>query len=233
MKKRLLFLMMVIFLYACHYTEGSGNIVTEKRNMGNFDGISVGGGFDVEVKIGPVAEVTVEADDNIIQYIETTVDDGTLKIRTEEDHNISDAHIKIYITMPVLTHIKAFASADITVRDVIKSSEKLSFSASSSASIVAEAIAPEIEADASSNASIRLTGKTKNYFVEVSSGADVKTENLLSENTQVKASSGASAKVHASIALKASASSGANIRYLGEANAYKTVNSGAQVEKMD
>lgn len=37
-----------------------------------------------EVKTGPEVSVVVEADDNIMKYIEATVSGGTLRIRTED-----------------------------------------------------------------------------------------------------------------------------------------------------
>ena len=69
----------------------------------------------------------------------------------------------------------------------------------------AEIDAPKVTADASSGASITLKGKTKTYSAQASSGAKIRSGDLLSENTTVKASSGASAQVHASVSLNASA----------------------------
>jgi hypothetical protein len=233
MKQLLIFLLTLVTLSSCDHTSGSGNIVSEKRSPGNFKGISVSGGFEVEVKIGPVTEVRVEADDNIIKHIETSVSGNILKIRTEGLHSLSNVHMKVYITTPALTSVKASASAEVNIMDVLAGNDKLSFTASSSGSISAEVDAPEIETDASSAATIKLNGKTKNYNAEASSGADIRSADLLSENTMVSASSGASAHVHASISLKATASSGANISYHGPAAVNKTESSGGSVEKKD
>ena len=233
MKHIVFFFVTLIIITSCRYTSGSGNIITEKRSVGNFSGISVGGSFEVEVKIGPVAEVTIEADDNIMKYIETGVSGNILKIRTEDLHNYSDVHMKIYITTPGLTSIRASASAEVRVIGVLSGNNKLSFHASSSGSIETEVDAPQVETDASSGATINLSGKTKSYNAEASSGADIKTWDLLSENADVSVSSGASAKVHASLTLKASASSGAVVTYHGAANVNKSVSSGGSVEKKD
>ena len=50
----------------------------------------------MEVKTGTVASLVVEADDNVIKYIETTVSGNTLKIRTDDFDNYTDVHMKIY-----------------------------------------------------------------------------------------------------------------------------------------
>ena len=233
MKQFILFCTAFILLNSCHYTTGSGNIISEKRSVGNFTGISVGGSFDVEVKIGPVTQVTVEADDNVIKYVEIRVSGNTLKIRTEGMHSMNNVHLKVYITIPELRSVKASASASVKVLDIIKEDGKLNFDASSSADIEAQVDAPEVDAEASSSGSVTLIGKTKNYAARVSSSGDIKSFELLSENTDVSASSSGSAQVHASVSLTAKANSSGSIDYRGAANVKKTVNSSGSVDRKD
>ncbi|MBL0182463.1 MAG: DUF2807 domain-containing protein [Chitinophagaceae bacterium] len=232
--KQILFLLITVFsLASCSYTSGSGNIITENRSVRDFTGLSVGGDFDVEVKIGPVTEVKVEADDNIMRHVETVVSGNTLKIRIKDLHNYGDVHMKVYITTPSLLKVSASASARVDVKDELKASEKLSFNASSSGNIHADVDAPDVEADASSGAEVRLTGKTRTYNAQASSGASVKSYDLLSENTIVQVSSGASARVHASVSLNAQASSGGSVSYHGDATVTKSESSGGSVSKKD
>ncbi|MEP7166041.1 MAG: head GIN domain-containing protein [Ferruginibacter sp.] len=229
MKKLLIIVLSFSILVGCRYRKGSGNIVTERRNTASFTGLSVGGGFDVEIKSGP-PEVLVEADDNIIKFIETIVVGGELKIRL--DHiNLRNAHLKVYITAPELNSIKSSASAKIEAIDVLKSEKGISLQSSSGSEIKAELEAPEITAHASSGGELNLSGRTRDLNAESSSGSTINAKSLLSEHTIVSASSGASADVHASLTLDASASSGANVTYRGAANVKKSVSSGGEVEK--
>jgi Putative auto-transporter adhesin, head GIN domain len=232
--KRFLTLLLAVFIFAsCDHTSGSGNIVTETRNTGSFDAISVGGSFDVEVKMGDVVSVVVEADDNIIKYIETKVSGNTLKIRTEDLHSYSDVHMKVYVTVPSLKAISASASAEVTGENILKSSDKLTFKASSSSNINAEVDAPEIETDANSSATITLSGRTKEHKSEASSSANVEAFGLLSENTTANVSSSANIEVHASVTLNAKASSSGSIEYKGAATVTKSENSSGSVSKKD
>lgn len=233
MKEVLFLFISIITLASCSFTTGSGNIISETRTVSNFDGINVGGSFDVEVKIGPVASVVVEADDNVMKYIETTVSGNTLNIHTEGLHNISDVHMKVYITTPSLKNVKASASADVEVLDIIENTGKLSFRASSSASIRAEVNAPEVETDASSSATITLSGKTRNHDAQASSSANIRSFELLSENTTAKASSSADIEVHASVHLDARASSSGSVDYKGAATVSKSESSSGSVDKKD
>lgn len=223
----------MIALNSCNFTTGSGNILTENRAVENFTGISVSNSIDVEVKMGSAVTVQVEADDNIIKHIVTTVSGGILKIRIENLHSFNNTHTKVYITTPVLKSVEASSSADVKVMDVIKDDGKVTFKSSSSADIEAEVDAPEIAADANSSASITLSGRTKYYKAEVSSSAEIKSGTLLSENTDVEANSSGSAAVYASITLNAKASSSGSIDYHGGATVKKSVSSSGTVGKKE
>ena len=141
--------------------------------------------------------------------------------------------MKVYVTATSLSNLKASASAEVVVTDIITSDNKLTFRASSSASIKAEVNAPEIETDASSSATINLSGKTKTYKAEASSSGDIKSFDLLSENTTANVSSSASIQVHASVNLNAKASSSGSIAYKGDANVNKSISSSGSVDKKD
>ena len=231
MKQLLFLLFIVLTITSCDQTTGSGNIITETRSTGSFDAISVGGSFEVEVSMGDALSVKVEADDNIMKYIETRVSGNTLKIRTEKMHNYSNVHMKVYITVPSLTSISSSASAEVVANNILTSNSKLTFKASSSSSIKAEVNAPEIESDASSSASILLNGKTQIHKSEASSSAEIKAYDLLSENATANVSSSANIQVHASVNLNAKASSSGSVEYRGAATVTKSENSSGSVEK--
>jgi len=231
MKKLLIIILSVSMLGACRYKTGSGNIVSEKRNAGSFTAISVGGGFEVELRHTDNEEILVEADDNLIKYVHTDVSGGQLKIRLDEI-NVHDAHLKVYIGAPEINNIKASAAASVIVKDELKSAGSIQLTASSGAEIKTHIDAPDVVAEASSGGELELSGKTRDLKGEVSSGSTIDARELLSENADVNASSGASAKVHASVKLIAKASSGANITYRGGAtDVQKSQSSGGEVEK--
>ena len=221
----------VLINCSCHYIRGSGRIVTEKRVISGFKGIRVGGPFEVELKMGPVAEVVIESDDNVLPYIETNIRKDILWIGIRNLNSYSNTHLKVFITAPVITDLTASASANIIGKDLLISKGSISINASSASTISAEIDAPDVEAGASSGASIRLSGRTRSYMAHVSSGAHLNTFDLLSEQTKVTASSGGTAHLHASVNLEANASSGASVSYHGAANVQKSVSSGGSVER--
>ena len=231
MKRISILLSITLFLFSCNVRRGSGNLVSETMNVGSFSRINVSGPFTVEVKEGEY-KVEVEADDNLMKYIDVEVSGNTLRVKATRK-NFRNAHLNVYIQAPSLDGIKASMAADISTTGQIRSGNQLVFEASSAAEIRADADAPRVNAKASSGSDIELRGRTRDLDVSSSSGSDIDASNLNAENTNVTASSGADAKVHASRALNANASSGGTVRYRGGAKISQSASSGGEVLSMN
>ncbi len=230
MKRSLVIILAILFLGACRYRSGSGNIITEKRTVGSFRSLSVSGGFEVELRQGATEELTIEADDNLIKYIETDVVNGQLRIEMD-NMNLRNAHLKVFITAPAVNKIKASAAAEIDVKDGLRSANQIELDASSGGNITSVVDAPKVIAEASSGGELNLSGRTRDLKANSSSGSSINAKELLSEYTKASASSGAAARVHASVSLDANASSGGNVNYVGGGSVKKSASSGGAVEK--
>ena len=73
-----------LILVACG-PAGSGNLITEERDVGSFESVNVSGGIDLHLTVDPSAttEVTVSFDDNLIDQVRTEVVNGVLIIAEE------------------------------------------------------------------------------------------------------------------------------------------------------
>jgi len=78
--------------------QGSGRIVKQARQVGNFKGLSLGVPGHLELRIGNTESVTIEADDNLMPLIETVIDNGMLKIRpTKRNLNLESKSIRVVV----------------------------------------------------------------------------------------------------------------------------------------
>ena len=174
---------------------GNGEIVEESRDVKeDFDIVSASEGIDVFVTQGSDFNISVEADENIIDLIGTDIKDGRLKIHAIE--NIGRATKNVYVTLPKVTALESSSGADLHV----------------------EVVAGEVSADASSGADIKVSGQADVLYADASSGSDIKAQDLIVKRCNADASSGADISVNVSESLVADASSGADIRYTGEAS---------------
>ncbi len=231
MKNLLIILFFGTVLTSCNVKRGSGDIVSRNFDKGSFNKVSISGPFKVEIRNGPY-RVEVEADDNLIRYIDVDVSGSTLRVKTTRK-NFRNAHLNVYINAPSIEAIKASMAAEVSTSGQISSGSQIVFEASSAAEIRADADAPRVNARASSGAEIELRGRTRELEVSSSSGSDINAMTLSSETASASASSGSEAAVHASRLLNASASSGGTVRYRGGAQVTSSASSGGEVVRVN
>lgn len=236
MKQLFSFAMLLLSFTACRnfkQIRGSGNIISENRQTGNFKAISVGGSFEVELKNGPVTEVKVEADDNIIKYVDIHVSGNNLKIETKGINNLNQAHLKVYITSPEINQIKSSGAATVNIKNVLKNEDKIDLDASGAANINGEVDAPQINTEASGAANIEITGRTKTYKVNATGSGTVKSSGLMSETTNAHASGAGTVYVYSSVSLDADASGAGTVHYKGGGSLSQKVSGAGSIKKDD
>jgi hypothetical protein len=209
---------------------GNGDVKTEKLKTGDFDEIKVSRGMNVYITQGDETKVVVKADENLLDIIETKVEDGALIIRATE--NIRKATVKkVYVTTPDISLIKSSSGSNVYSETVLKS-EHLDISSSSGSNIKLLISVGSVDASSSSGSNIRLEGKADNFDGDASSGSNIKAKELKSKSCKVEASSGANIWISVKENLKAHASSGGNIFYKGSlSNAEIKKSSGGNVKK--
>jgi len=76
----------------------SGQTVKETRNVSTVNSLRLTMSADVYLTQGDNQSVVVEADKDVMQYIETEAEGETLVIKNREGHWRNSGQIKIYIT---------------------------------------------------------------------------------------------------------------------------------------
>ena len=209
--------------------KGNGIVVEETREVTEeFTMVSASEGIEVYVTQGNDFDISVEADENIMDLIGTDIRNGKLKIHAIE--NIGRATKKVYVTLPNVTGLYASSGSHLTAENKINSS-KLEIDASSGALLEASVNVNDIEIDASSGANITLSGTAKEVYVDGSSGAYIKATDLSTISCKADASSGANLTINVSGNLTADASSGGNISYKGDPSVQKNKSVSGSVSK--
>jgi hypothetical protein len=220
--KFLPFLALIFAFSSCMNSKtGSGNIIKETRSIGSFKSIDASNAVHVDVTMGAKESVVVEADDNIMPYVETNISGGTLKIKLRGINNLTNATINVHVTMQDVNGLNASSAASIESKGMLTGSGKIDLESSSAAKVDVELDAPSVTASASSAGEINAKGRTKSIDADASSGASVKAQGLHAENARAEASSGASVSVFASVSIDGTASSGGDVKYTGGAATMK------------
>ena len=96
---------------------GSGNVITESRDVSGFDEIVVLGSGEIVVDIDGTESLTIEAEDNIIPLLTTEVSGGRLELSVESNTSPT-VEVKYSITAAALVGVSIAGSGDVTVIDI-------------------------------------------------------------------------------------------------------------------
>ncbi len=228
-----------ILLSSCHFMggkriRGNGKITTQNRTVNAFTSVDVRGGIDVYVKQDSVVSVRIEADENLLEYVQVTVDRSTLDIREEKGYNLRSAKgIKVYVSGPSFNHFEASGASDIYSENKISCINEISINATGASSIKMELNAPKVEAELTGASHISLKGETKTFSADGSGASGLKCFELMTEETDVELSGASNAEVFASIKLNVHVSGAADVKYKGNATLSQEASGAGSVKKVE
>ncbi|MCK5464016.1 MAG: DUF2807 domain-containing protein [Bacteroidales bacterium] len=193
---------------------GSGNVVTEERDIGEFTGLKVSSGIDVVIRQGKEISLELEADDNLHEVIITEVDGNTLKIYTRKNIRKSRSK-KVFLVYKDLNTIRISSAGDVTGENTLKTGT-LDIDLSSAGDLNLEVQAEKIICEISSSGDARLSGNTEVLVASLSSAGDLHAYELITKNAEVSCSSAGDARVYATEEFNLRSSSAGSIYYKGD-----------------
>jgi len=220
------------------------------RNLSSFSEVTAQEGIDVFLTKGSSESARIEADGISMDKVLTDVSGGTLKIHLEGD-NHRNVDVKVYVTFVDLSALKASSAASIRVEGMVQAkgdfeiscssagdikvavkADQVEVDASSSGDVDLEVYADDIDIEVSSAGEVNISGEVRNLDGSASSSGDIDGYDLVCQDADLRASSGASIKVTVNGELTARASSGASIRYQGSPkNTNSDSSSGGSVKR--
>lgn len=227
-----------VLLASCEFVtgkrvKGNGNVQTVERSETGFTGVYSATNFDTYVGIGPYA-VKVEAEENIIPYIETFVDNGTLKIETKDGFWLKPRRsVKIFVTAPRLSKIHSGGNGNVFSTTKITDSSRIDLHVGGNANMKVEVDAPAIDADLGGNGGIEIKGLTREFKCKTAGNGNIEAFDLQSESAKVEIYGNGNADVFASMKLDVTIGGNGNVRYKGNAQPSTHITGNGNIRKVD
>lgn len=228
---------LIMFASACvmdpfDSISGDGKVVSQPRDLSEFNGIKVGSGIDVFLTQGEPQSVVVEADENLQEWIRTEVNGNVLRIFT--DKTIRSARSKkVHITCKTLDQLEISSAGDITSLNRFKT-ESIRIELSSAGDLEFELDADEINLSMSSAGNANLKGTANKLRADLSSAGDLNAFDLETKIADVSVSSAGNARVYVTEEASFRSSSAGSIHYRGEPNIKNiSTSSAGSVRKRD
>ena len=213
--------------------KGSGHVITENRSTSDFNSIDVSGAIDVYVRQDSATSVKVEADDNILEYIEVHTEGSRLEIYTENNIRLRPSNkIKVYISSPEYKEIQVSGASSVRCENEI-TSDVLDVNLSGASEGKLELNAPKISVNVTGASNASIKGKTKDFEGSASGASEIRGFDLLSENADVDASGASHIEIYASVRIDGQSSGASSVNYKGNAQSSVEKSGASSVNKKD
>jgi len=216
--------------------KGSGELASETRDHGAFDGISLEGGFKVLVRQGTRTQFEIKADKNLLGLIETRVVDGrkgrTLEISAKRGHELhSTSQPELILEVAQLRAIAIGGSGEVRV-EAMKTAAVEAAVGGSGDIVFVDLSSDSLGVKVAGSGEVRASGRTGVLRLSIAGSGDVKARALAAEEVKVSIAGSGDAEVNAGKVLKVSIAGSGDVGYLGSPEVSSSVAGSGKVRRL-
>ncbi|KAA3440550.1 head GIN domain-containing protein [Rufibacter hautae] len=197
--------------------EGNGNITTQTRSVGSFDKLRVSGGFEVVLTQGTAEGLKLEAEDNILPLIESTVENGMLTIKTKPNSIRNAKRLKAYVTVRSLKALELAGGIKLTSTNTI-SGTALSLEFAGGINVQMAVQVKELTGDFAGGTKVTLSGRADKVRMDLAGATTLKALDLKTDYLTLDAAGASNAEVNVAKELSVEAAGIVNVNYKGSPN---------------
>lgn len=224
----------VLALCACNVgikaVKGSGDVVQEERQVSEIQGVTLTTIGDTIISLGEAETLTIEAEDNLLPYLETEVRGGILTISNQSNINLQPTRpVRYYLTV---TSLEALSVTSVGNMDApALQADSFTANVSSSGTIhLADLEADSLRVEISSDGNVIIdAGQVTSQDITISSSGEYQAGNVQSQSASVEINSSGDATVWVTESLNADLSSSGNVSYYGRPEITESSSSSGQV----
>jgi hypothetical protein len=214
------------------FVRGSGNVISVARQESGFDRISVSGGMHLYLSQGDEEMLEIEAEDNILPYIESYVEDGLLVVRYERGRSFRTQYpVRVHAVMVEVREITGSGGSQIQTKNI--ESDALSIVLSGGGSGEFMSIETDhLTVNFSGGSRGTFSGRAAEQVVRVSGGGRYHAGEVESNTTLINLSGGAGGTVWVKKSLNATLSGGSILEYYGDPQVTEQLSGGSRIQNI-
>jgi hypothetical protein len=192
---------------------GSGTSVTLDLALADFSGLDASCVYDVQAVRADAFQVTIEVDDNLAEFLDVRVEDGTLVLDVQPGA-FEFSQLRASVSLPQLDDFDVSGAADLTLTGFV-SDRPLVALTSAAATAAGDIVAGNTRLVAAGNSRVTLAGSGNDLQLEASGSAGVDLRDYPVQDVTADVSGASQSIVHVEGRLDAVASGFAKLRFLG------------------
>ncbi len=230
-----------LILMACSFgslgmVRGSGDVMTETRDVSGFDRVEVHDGGSLHLVQGDTEALKIEAEDNIMPYLTSRVVNNTLILEFDDSARkgfMTTRPINYYLTMKEIRGLAISGGGDIEASEITTSDLDTNISGGGNLDIDTLA-ADRLEAHISGGGDIRIKdGVVEEQDVHVSGGGKYDASDVQSQTVTASVSGGGDLIVRVKESLDVNVSGGGSVYYYGNPSVNSSISGGGDVIQRD
>ena len=213
--------------------KGSGPLKTITRNVSNYDKISIGGNFEIVLVKGVEGQLNIKVEDNLEQYLITSVKNNKLTIRWQRKFKVSPQEtVKITIPFKEIDEISYAGSGKIATKDIIKEDD-FTINMAGSGELNLLLFVLDLDCTMAGSGKVFLTGEAENFDCSKAGSGYLYAYDFICKQIDISSAGSGMSEVNVTKNLEVSSVGSGNVYYKGnpKINKIKIAGSGSVLMK--
>ena len=205
---------------------GSGKLITETRDVGDFTAVELGYPAQVFVTQGSSASVKIEAEDNLLSGLQTRVRGGTLEIfyRVDGGKRVNPTKpVKIILVVKDLKSANISSAGELSLEDIEADNLDLAVTGAGNLKLNDVVVMRDLSVNLSGAGNVTASGEADHFRLDISGFGSYNGRELHTMTADINLSGAGSATVWVDEELEASISGAGSVSYYGSPNVTKQI----------
>ena len=208
---------------------GSGNVVNETAKVSGFEEVVFDGTGDIIIKQGDTESLIIEAEDNVIPTIKTSVDNKKLTINY--DGTIAPTKTpKFYLTVKNISSIEISGAGELNADKLNVDNLNVIVNGAANGNLNNITL-KELTVSITGAGKLSASGSADKQTIVVNGAGDYTAMSLATKNTSITINGAGKGTVRASSVLNAVINGFGEINYFGNPEVTKQINGGGQINQ--
>ena len=211
---------------------GNGTLATEDRSVSGFNQVSLAGFGTVNITQGSEESLSIEAEENLMEYITTEVVGGELRIGFKQDTNVQPTKgIQYHLTVKDLNQVAVSGAADVECTAF--KTEKMKMDVSGAGKMVFNGLdVKDLTVNSSGAGTFTLAGTVDTQKVSLSGTGNYQAGDLKSRTASMTVSGAGNGTLWVTDSLNVEISGLGNVSYYGKPSVTKDVSGAGRVKDL-
>ncbi|MGZ7047016.1 MAG: head GIN domain-containing protein [Methanobacterium sp.] len=235
MKKYIIIVLLLLAVIAAsgctNQGTGSGKVINQTRDVASFNQIDFNGAGELIITQGDKESVTVQADDNLMNNIKTSVNNNKLTISFDNNMPVPTQPVKIYVTVKDLNSINVTGTGLVKSDNLNVNGLTLTINGAGN-STLNNLNAQTLNITLSGAGTITTSGNVNEQNMQISGAGEYNAGNLTSKIATVTINGGGKSTVKVSDTLNAIINGAGQISYIGSPKVTQQISGVGNVNKI-